>query len=107
MQRNLATLPNAVADAAWLAERLNEFESSKTLPQLPPTNLFHLYLQGDPESLIARACQWSEQHKVFLLPVPRAIYEDSSVIEFSIGQALRSASQDQWLCWLDSFFATP
>ena len=106
MQRNLASLPDAVADAAWLAERLNEFNGSKTLPRLPPTNLFHLCLQGTPESLIARACQWSEQHNVFLLPVPRAIYEGSSVIEFSIGQALRSASRDQWSHWLDSFFAT-
>jgi threonine aldolase len=107
MQRNLASLPDAVADAAWLAQSFNEFEGSKTLPQLPPTNLFHLYLQGAPESLIARACQWSEQNKVFLLPVPRAIDEGYSVIEFSIGQALRSASRDQWQRWLDSFFATP
>ena len=92
MQRNLASLPDAVSDAAWLAERLNEFNGSKTLPRLPPTNLFHLCLQGTPESLIARACQWSEQHNVFLLPVPRAIYEGSSVIEFSIGSAIRIAA---------------
>lgn len=107
MQRNLATLPDAVADAAWLAERFNDIQGLKTLPHLPPTNLFHLYMKGDPQSLITRACQWSEQHKVFLLPVPRAIADDYSVIEFSIEQALRSAPRDQWQHWLDSFFAEP
>ncbi len=106
LQRNLESLPNAVADAAWLAQRLNEFDGAKTLPQLPTTNLFHLYLQGDPESLVTRACQWSEQHKVFLLPLPRAVDGDYSVMEFSIGQAVRCASRDQWQRWLNSFFAT-
>jgi threonine aldolase len=105
MQRNLATLPDAVADAAWLAERFNDIQGLKTRPHLPPTNLFHLYMKGDPQSLITRACQWSEQHKVFLLPVPRAIADDYSVIEFSVGQALRLAPRDQWQHWLDSFFA--
>lgn len=104
MQRNLAALPEAVADAAWLAARLNEFDGWQTLPERPPTNLFHLSLPGEPESLVTRACQWSEEHGVFVLPLPRAVEEGTSIVEFSIGQALRSAPRDQWLRWLGSFW---
>jgi threonine aldolase len=104
MERNLAKLPDAVDDARWLAERLNAFDALQTQPLEPPTNLFHLRVESAPESLIERACAWSERNRVFLVPVPRAVVDGYSIMEFGIGQAIRSATRAQWQHWLDDFW---
>lgn len=105
MERNLAALPQAVADANWLAATFNRIDGLHTIPARPPTNLFHLRVEGNPVALVERACAWSEQNRVFLLPLPRALHDDNCVVEFSIGQAIRSASQEQWCTWIKNFFA--
>jgi threonine aldolase len=106
MERNLAALPQAVEDATWLAATLNQIEGLHTMPEKPPTNLFHLRSEGAPIELVERACEWSEQNKVFLLPLPRIVQADYCVMEFSIGQAIRSASREKWCAWLNDFFGT-
>ena len=104
MERNLAHLPDAVGDARWLASKLNTFTSVHTRPQHPPTNLFHLYAKETPEALVARACAWSERNGAMLVPIPRAVIDGHSVMEFSIGQAIRATTRTQWSAWLDDFW---
>lgn len=104
MQRNIATLPDAVDDAAWLAAKLNTFKGVRTVPQAPPCNLFHLHVEGEPEALLTKACDWSERNKALLLPAPRGVDAGATVMEYSIGQAIRSAPREQWSHWLEDFF---
>jgi threonine aldolase len=103
MERNLHAIPAAVASAAWLAgifERLG----LQTTPSQPPTNLFHLRLRADPEALVQYATRWSEQHKVFLMPVPKPRENGHCALEFSLGQAVKEQSAEQWEAWLEDFY---
>ena len=104
MERNLDALPQAVEDAHWLAQYLNQIPGLKTLPDVPPTNLFHLLAPYEPETLVEKACEWSERNKVFLLPVPRAQVDNHSIMEFSLGRAITTAPREQWQTWLANFF---
>jgi threonine aldolase len=104
MERNLDAMPQAVKDAQWLAQYLNRIPGLQTLPDTPPTNLFHLLAPHDPVTLVEKACEWSEKNRVFLLPVPRAQVDGHSIMEFSLGRAITTASSDQWQAWLTDFF---
>jgi len=106
MQRNLASLPQAVADAQWLAGVLNQMDGLETVPLEPPANLFHLRVDCEPERLLEHACSWSKKNGVFLMPAPRASEDGKAIMEYSIGQALPLASRAQWQLWLENFFAT-
>jgi threonine aldolase len=105
MERNLASIPEAVADASWLAAYLNGIEGLETLPGHPPTNLFHLLVPGSPSELVEYACDWSEQQQVLILPVPRAQLGSRSIVEFSLGRGVAAADHTQWESWLGDFFA--
>lgn len=104
MARNLNEIPAAVTDASWLADTLNAINGLETLPKEPPTNLFHLPVPGDPLAFLQRACEWTERNRVFLMPPPRINIDGRYIMEFSIGQAIRTASKAQWAAWLDDFF---
>jgi hypothetical protein len=105
MARNLGAIPAAVDSAAWLARFLNQLPGLATIPTLPPTNLFHLRVTQDPVELLTYACDWSERHGVFLMPVPQPREHGYSVLEFSMGQAVESTSRGQWEAWLADFWA--
>jgi threonine aldolase len=104
MERNLDAMPAAVDAAHWLAAFLNTLDGLETIPPHPPTNLFHLSLPGSPSDWAERACDWSERHNVFILPMPRASVDGRSIVEFSMGRAVAEASRDQWEVWLRDFF---
>ncbi|MEP5837485.1 MAG: beta-eliminating lyase-related protein [Marinobacter sp.] len=104
MERNLAAMPAAVDAATWLARFLNSIEGLETLPTVPPTNLFHLLVPGNPADLVEHACNWSEQHGVFLLPMPRASLGSRCICEFSIGQAINAEPRERWQAWIEDFF---
>jgi threonine aldolase len=104
MEANLGTMPAAVDSAAWLAQYLNLLPGLNTLPALPPTNLFHLRLTQDPVQLLTYACEWSERNSVFLMPMPQPREQGYSVLEFSMGQAVQTASREQWESWLTDFW---
>ncbi|MEH6634563.1 MAG: beta-eliminating lyase-related protein [Halioglobus sp.] len=104
MERNLAAMPECIRSASWLAAYLNQFDGVATLPLQPPTNLFHLQVPCDPSRLVEYACDWSERHKVFLLPLPRAHSDGHSIMEFSMGQAVQAQRPAQWESWLQDFF---
>ena len=106
MERNLAAIPEAVEDAAWLAALFREQLGLPTLPENPPTNLFHLPLAADPEQLLEKAIDWSEQHCVFLMPSPNRQTDTHSILEFSLGTANRTRSRDQWEEWLVDFYGS-
>jgi len=105
MQRNLGAIPQAVESAAWLADCLNRLGNLKTLPEKPPTNLFHLRLGSDPIELLEYACDWSERHKVMLMPAPRPREDGLCTLEFSMGQAVRACDREQWESWLQDFYS--
>jgi threonine aldolase len=105
MNKNHGAMPAAVDSAAWLARFLNQQPGFSTIPALPPTNLFHLRVTLDPVELLTYACDWSERHGVFLMPVPQPREQGYSVLEFSMGQAVESASREQWEEWLADFWA--
>jgi len=105
MKRNLPAIPAAVAAAGWLAEFLNGLPGISTLPERPPTNLFHLLVPASPEQIVTRACGWSEANGAFLLPMPRAHKGRYSVMEFSMGRACEEVERSQWQAWLADLFA--
>ena len=105
MDKNLGAMPAAVDSATWLARFLNTLPGLSTVPALPPTNLFHLHMQQDPVELLTAACEWTQRNGVFLMPAPRPHAEGYSVLEFSMGQAVESASREQWEAWLADFWA--
>lgn len=105
LKRNLAALPAAVKSAAWLAEFLNGIDGLKTVPLLPPTNLFHLQVDVEPQRLLAHACDWSERHGAVLLPPPRPGLDGGCFFELSLGRAVEAASRETWEAWLTDFFA--
>lgn len=104
--RNLAQLPVAVEDAAWLAREFNQLEGISTRPVLPPTNLFHLILPETPEQLLIKACDWVEKTGVMVMPMPRENPAGGSIIEFNIGSAIRKEERSQWQEWLQDFYGS-
>ncbi len=103
MERNLAAIPAAVDAAGWLANVFAEL-GLVTTPTAPPTNLFHLKLAADPNALVERAIDWSQQRGVFLMPMPRAMDGDCAVMEFSLGRGVEAQTRGQWQAWLQDFY---
>ncbi len=103
MERNLAAIPAAVESASWLAGVFGEM-GLVTTPEAPPTNVFRLKLAVDPNALVERAITWSEQHGVFLMPMPRTMDGERAVMEFSLGRAVQEQPRGQWQAWLTDFY---
>ncbi len=103
LERNLDAMPAAVDAARWLA---SEFQSLgfTTTPAVPPTNLFHLRLPIEPDILVEHAIKFSEQRRVFIMPMPRAVVDGHSVMEFSLGRAFQQTDAEQWASWLRDFY---
>jgi threonine aldolase len=104
LARNLAQIPTAVEDAAWLARAFNQIESANTRPALPPTNLFHLLLPDKPQQLLQKAYEWVENTGVMVMPMPRENPAGGSIIEFNVGSAIRKKERWQWEEWLHEFY---
>ncbi len=104
LERNLDAIPEAVKSATWLANFFNDELGLETTPRHPPTNLFHLKTKADPGTLVEKAIAWSEEHGVFLMPMPRATEAGHSIMEFSMGQAVKAQSAEQWETWLSAFY---
>jgi len=104
MARNLHSMPAAVASARWLSEVFNEQLGLATTPVQPPTNLFHLVLQADPNELLEHAIRWSEENRVFIMPAPRPREDGSCVLEFSLGQAIQAQETEAWEAQLKDFY---
>lgn len=62
----LARIPTWVARAQRLATRLAQDPRIVVAPTAPATNLFHLYLRGDPDALRARRDAIAAERKVFV-----------------------------------------
>lgn len=105
LERNFAAIPEAVDSASWLAAEFRAM-GLKITPELPPTNLFHLHLPVDPNVLVEHAIAFSEQHDVFIMPMPRAVKNGHSVMEFSLGRAIQQQSREQWQAWLQAFYTS-
>ncbi len=105
MERNLAAMPGAVQSARWLANVFRTLGFATT-PEAPPTNLFHLRLALDPDTLVQHAIDWSEAHDAFLMPAPRAFVDGHSVMEFSLGRAVQAQGRDQWERWISDFYTS-
>jgi threonine aldolase len=105
LERNFVAMPEAVDSARWLAAEFRAM-GFKITPELPPTNLFHLHLPVEPEALVEHAIAFSEQHDVFIMPMPRAVKDDHSVMEFSLGRAIQQQSREQWQEWLQAFYTS-
>ncbi len=103
LERNLASIPESVATAGWLASQLAEL-GLITTPAQPPTNVLHLSVNADPNDLVEYAIEWSERSKVFIMPLPSADKSGGSVVEFSIGQAVQQQPREQWQDWLVEFY---
>ena len=52
LDRYLPRIPSYVQKAKEIAEALSHVESIRVVPENPPTNMMHLYLEGDPERLL-------------------------------------------------------
>jgi threonine aldolase len=104
MERNLAAIPEAVESAAWLASFFRDTLELPTTPEHPPTNLFHLELEADPVELVEYAINWSDRHKVFLMPSPHRGNDTHPILEFSMGAAVKAQSREQWEAWLTDFY---
>jgi threonine aldolase len=104
MQRNLEAIPAAVESAAWLAAFLGSRVGLRTLPEQPPTNLFHLVVPAEPTRLVSYAADWSQRNNVLLMPLPRCRIGDGSVMEFSLGRAVTEVEPARWRAWLTDFF---
>ena len=104
MERNLDAIPEAVESAAWLAGFFGDSLGLPTTPTRPPTNLFHLTLEADPVGLVQYAIDWSDRHRVFLMPSPHRGDKTHPTLEFSMGTAVKAQSRAQWESWLADFY---
>ncbi|MEM9303690.1 MAG: beta-eliminating lyase-related protein [Pseudomonadota bacterium] len=103
IERNLVGISDDVQAASWLVEELRKLGLTTT-PARPPTNLFHLTLAVERESLLEYAIAWTEAHEVFLMPFPQRGTAERPVLEFSMGSAFRQHSPASWQHWIQDFY---
>ncbi|RYG22008.1 hypothetical protein EON82_17885 [bacterium] len=83
MERHLPRMGEYAAKAAEVAEVLRMFEGVRVVPERPPTNMMHVYFEGDPKRLTEAALTIAEEDKVALffgLPT-------SGKLEFVVGES--------------------
>ncbi|MGV3614149.1 MAG: threonine aldolase family protein [Fimbriimonas sp.] len=81
MERHLPLIPAYVAKAREIADALRPLPGLSIVPEHPPTNMMHLYLEGDPDRWVDAALQVAEETRVglfFHLP-------DTGKLELTVG----------------------
>jgi threonine aldolase len=64
LDRHLPQIGAYVAKAAEIAEVLRSFEGVRVVPEDPPTNMMHVYFDGEPERLVEAALTMAEEERV-------------------------------------------
>lgn len=66
LEEQVPLIPRYVQRAGEIARVLACFDRIRIVPDAPPTNMMHLYLEGDPDRLVEAALQIAEEEKVGL-----------------------------------------
>ena len=66
LDRRLPRIPDYVRKAAEVASILREFPRVRVVPDIPPTNMMHLYFEGGRDALTRSALRIAEEQKVGL-----------------------------------------
>jgi threonine aldolase len=67
LERYLPRIPLYVAKAKEVSEVLREFDQVRVVPEYPPTNMMHLYFNGDPERLLSASLKIAEDRHVGIM----------------------------------------
>lgn len=62
----IARMPSFVARARELAQMLGSIDGITVNPEVPHTNMFHVFLHGDQEALLLARDRIAEQHRLWL-----------------------------------------
>ncbi|MEX1221688.1 MAG: beta-eliminating lyase-related protein [Idiomarina sp.] len=96
LAENRAAVSDAVSYAAELSRLLQTIDGVRVNPAPAQTAMFHLHIACDPEQLLQAVIGYANQHQVIILPEPRAVEDNYSVCEITIG---RNAMQQQARFW--------
>lgn len=96
LRTRLPRVPEYVARARSIAERLASLPGVRVVPEPPHTSLFHVHLPRTAEALLDASAAIAEEHGLVLLTRVRACdVAGFSVVELSIGDAASALSLDE------------
>ena len=64
MDRHLPQIGAYVAKTSEVAQVLRSFEGVRVVPEDPPTNMMHVYFEGEPERLVEAALTIAEEERI-------------------------------------------
>lgn len=91
LDRRLPRIAEYVAKAAEVATLLREFPRITVAPESPPTNMMHLYFEGDREALTRAVLTIAEEDRVGLF----FTVGDAGKVESSIGDSALDLPTDE------------
>ena len=101
--KNFPLMPEYVTKTSKIAAYFNEHSKLQTIPEAPPCNLFHLVIDQEADELMPKVLAWCEKNNIGLLPLPRALTENSSRFEITIGQNALALNDKQWQIAIKNF----
>lgn len=101
----LPSIPKAAVCASWAAEFFNQQSGMHTTPKIPQTNMFHLYIKGDANNILAKANEWSLQNNIAVLPLARNEILGHCCFEMNFGTNVLQQEKEWWIEQLTSFVA--
>ena len=101
--KNLPLMSEYVSKTSKIAKYFNEHSNLQTIPEVPPCNLFHLVINHTTDELMPKVIAWSENSNIGLLPLPRALTENGSRFEITIGQNALALTDKQWQTAIANF----
>lgn len=90
MDEHLPRMADYVTKAGEIADVLRTFDRVRIVPEHPPTNMMHLYFQGDTEALVQAALKIAEEDKAALFFNLRP----GGMMELSVGAGALAFSKE-------------
>lgn len=87
LEEHLPNIDSYVSKAQEIAEILNQFPEIEIVPNLPQTNMFHLYFNLPKESVELANERIFDEDKIRFIRSVRKINESKSMFEFTVGSA--------------------
>ena len=104
LDRQLPRMPDYVACARSLAERLASMPGLLLQPSYPQVNAFQVWIAGERDELAARQRAFAQQHGVWLFSGFQPTALDSyAMTEIVIGDASDGYTIDEAAGWLEAF----
>lgn len=103
-EERISLMPKFHQRAIEIAKILSKFEYVSIFPKIPQTNMFHLHIQKDQQTVQMALIDIIKTNDIKILPVPRKYDNKTSIIEFSVGENTLNYSIDEIQNLFNEFF---